>query len=392
MTMTEISVASVLEAVRDIVPRLRKNGNEAEDRRWIPDENIDLLEKAGVFQMAVPRRFGGLELPLADQFQVLAEIARGCGSTSWVAVAWVSTAWMATLYPDRTQEEVFASGSVRISGGFTPTATLTSTDGGYVLNGSWRFNSGCRGAHWDLLAALLERPGVEPEEVFALVPMSELSIANDWDVYAAIGTGSFTTTAKDVFVPAHRIANSAEAVMSTTSDRSNTGADGRNYGLITFVMAESVATYIGMAKGAYETFVERLPGRGIAYSSWAEQSKHPLTQITVATAANKIAAAEALSGVFLNLMQRRADAGEQLSIEERATVRGQCGYAIQLLKEAVEALHNISGASSIQRAGPFQRFYRDMEGLSLHGMMTPNINLEVHGRVLLGLDPDTELL
>jgi hypothetical protein len=67
----------------------------------------------------------------------------------------------------------------------------------------------------------------------------------------------------------------------------------------------------------------------------------------VTTAANKIAAVEELSGVFLNLMQRRADVGEQLSIEKRATVRGQCGYVIQLLKEAVEALHNISGASSI---------------------------------------------
>jgi hypothetical protein len=86
--------------------------------------------------------------------------------------------------------------------------------------------------------------------------MSELSVADDWDVYASIGTAHLTTTAKDVFVPAHQIASSAEAVMGTTGDRSNTGADGRNYGLITFVMAESVATYLGMAKGAFETFVD----------------------------------------------------------------------------------------------------------------------------------------
>ncbi|WP_158852540.1 acyl-CoA dehydrogenase family protein [Saccharothrix deserti] len=382
----------ILNAVREIVPTLRNNGVEAEDRRWIPDENVKLLEQADVFRMAVPRRFGGLDLPLADQVRVLTEIARGCGSTSWVSVAWVSGAWLATLYPDKTQEEIFANGSVRVSGGFTPSATLVPTDGGYILNGSWRFNSGCRGADWDLLAALIEHPGGEYQPMYAMVPMSELTIADDWHVSAAIGTGSSTTTATDVFVPAHRVADAAEALAGTTGDRSNTGATGRNYGLVGVVMAESVATYIGMAKAAYELFVAQLPGKGIAYTNWAEQSQHPLTQIRVATAANKIAAAEALADGYLRLLQERADAGVQPTLEERAAIRGQCGFAIQLVKEAVEGLHDISGGSAIARKAHFQRFYRDLEGLSLHGMMTPNANLEVQGRVLLGLSPDTDLL
>ncbi|MBV2155285.1 acyl-CoA dehydrogenase family protein [Kitasatospora sp. SUK 42] len=392
MTTYESEVASVLDAVKDIVPRLRENGPEGEDRRWIPDENIDLLEKAGVFRIAVPRRFGGLDFSLEDQVKVLTEIARGDGSTGWVAVAWVSSAWMASLYPDRTQEEVFSGGSVKISGGFTANGTLVPTEGGYLLNGTWRFNTGCRGADWDLLATHLERPGAEPEEVFALVPMSELTYADDWHVSAAAGTGSSTTTAKDVFVPAHRVASSEEAVLGTTGDRSNTGATGRNYGLISYVMAESVAAYIGMAKAALELFIERLPGRGIAYTNWTDQSQHPLTQIQVSIAANKIAAAEALSAGYLKLLQERADAGEQPTWDEKATVRGQCGFAIQLVKEAVEALHTVSGASALSRSAHFQRFYRDLLGLSLHGMMAPNANFEVHGRVLLGLDPDTYLL
>ncbi|MEV4630617.1 acyl-CoA dehydrogenase family protein [Micromonospora sp. NPDC049523] len=389
---TQDATTTVLDTVRDIVPRLRENGFEAEERRWIPEENIDLLEKAGVFSMAVPARYGGLDLPLADQVEVLTEIARGCGSTGWIAVAWVSSAWMATLYPDRVQEEIFKDGSVRISGGFTPTATLEPVDGGYRLNGSWRFNTGCRGAHWDLLAAILHHPDGQEEEVFVLVPMAELTIADDWHVVAASGTGSSTTTATDVFVPAERMVTAEQALTDGAPDRSNTGATGREYSLITFVVAESVATYIGMAKAALELFLERLPGRGLAYSSYTDQRQHVLTQLRVATAANRIAAAEALSASYLPILQRRADEGQQPTIEEKIRVRGQAGFAIALVKEAVEELHSVAGASALSRRSPFQRFHRDLLGLSLHGLMSPDMSLEVHGRALVGLEPDTPFL
>ncbi|GGP64956.1 acyl-CoA dehydrogenase family protein [Saccharothrix coeruleofusca] len=385
------SARAVLEAVRDSVPQLRENGLEADERRWIPEQNIDLLEKAGVFSLAVPRRFGGLDLPLPDQVAVLTEIARGCGSTSWSAVAWVSTAWMVTLYPDKTQEEVFAGGSVRVSGAFTPTGKAVPVESGYRLTGKWRFNTGCRGAHWDLLAALVEHPDGSEEEVFALVPMSDLTIADDWHVTGASGTGSSTTSAEDLFVPAHRVISGEVALTDGAPGRTPT-AKGREYSLITYVVAESVATYIGMAKAALEVFLERLPGRGLAYTSWTDQRQHPLTQHRVALAANKITAAETLSASFVELLQRRADAGEQPTIEERATVRGQAGTAIQLVKEAVQDLQTIAGASALSKYLPFQRYYRDLLALSTHGLMSPDMSLEVHGRVLVGLDPETPFL
>ncbi|AEB44514.1 MULTISPECIES: acyl-CoA dehydrogenase family protein [Micromonospora] len=384
-------MSEVLDAVRNIVPRLRENGLESEERRWILDENTELLDKAGVFRLAVPKRFGGLDAPLPEQVAVLTEIARGCGSTAWAAVAWVSTAWMATLYPDQTQEEIFAGGSVRISGGFTPTAKAVPTDGGYLLNGSWRFNSGCRGAHWDLLAAILEEPDGTETEVFAMVPMSDLSIADDWHVSAAAATGSSTTTARDLFVPAHRVVTGEVALTTGAPGRTPT-APGRSYSLISYVVAESAAAYIGMAKAALELFLERLPGRGLAYTSWTDQRQHPLIQHRVALAANKITAAETLSASYVDMLQRRADAGEEPTWAEKAAVRGQAGTAIQLVKEAVQDLHTIAGASALSKFAPFQRFHRDLLGLTTHGLMSPDMSLEVHGRVLVGLDPDTPFL
>ncbi|GGZ35948.1 acyl-CoA dehydrogenase [Streptomyces inusitatus] len=392
MTSTGTAVESVLEKIEKIVPRLRENGEASEERRWILDENIELLAAADVFRAATPSRFGGLGLSLAEQCRVLAEISRGCASTGWVSMVWISNAWVATLYPDRAQEEIFSDPSVRISGGFTPSGTLTPTEGGYLLNGSWRFNTGCRGADWNVAAALLELPDGSHEDLVAIVPMSEFTIADDWHTSGAVATGSSTSTAENVFVPEHRVVSFEHAALNSTPGRTDVSADGRDYGLFSFVMAECAAVFTGIAQGAYELFLDRLPGRSITYTSWSDQRQHPLTQIQVATAANKIAAAEGLANGWLKVLQERADAGEQPTIEEKTAVRGQAAYAIQLAKEAVEVLHNASGASVIQRSVPIQRLHRDSQALSLHALLLLSTNLETYGRALLGLDPETPLL
>lgn len=390
MTYTETDVASVVDAVKDIVPTLRENGREAEELRWLPEENIKLLEQAGVFRIASPERFGGLDFAVADQVRVLTEVARGCGSTGWVAMVWTSSTWLATLFSDQAQAEIFANPSVRISGGFTPNGTLTPAEGGYVLDGSWRFNSGCRGADWNIAASTVHHPDGTAEELVAVVPMSEFTIADDWHTSSAAATGSSTSTAKNVFVPAHRVISFADAVFGTTPDR--TAVTGRGYGLFSFVLASAVATYVGIAKGALELFLGRVHGKAIAYTNYTDQAQHPLTQIQVATAANKITAAEAMQDRWLALLQERADSGAGMSDTEKAAMRGQAAYAIQLAKEAVDVLYNASGASVIARSAPLQRFHRDIQGLALHGLLLLNTNLEVHGRVLLGLEPDTPFL
>ncbi|MFI0910640.1 acyl-CoA dehydrogenase family protein [Streptomyces abikoensis] len=393
MSTTDSAVAAVFDEVTALAATIRATGPEAEERRWIPDENIELLDKAGVFRLSVPRRFGGLEAPVADLTRIVSEIARAETATGWVSMIWASSAWVPSLFPDAAQEEVYAGGSVRVSTGFTPSGTLAPTeDGAYTLSGSWGWISGCRGADWALLAALLPGPDGTPAPSAALVRVSELSIADDWHASAGAGTGSSTVTADAVRVPAHRVVSLLDVLAGSTGDRSNTGATGRNYAFIPFFMALGASAYLGLARGAYELFLDRLPGRGITYTSWTDQSQSPVTQVQVAQAENKIAAAEALQEAWLRELQRHADAGTLPSVEERAAARGRAAFAIELANQAVDELFEAAGASVIMRDVAFQRFHRDMRGLALHALFAYRTNQEVHGRSLLGLAPDTLFL
>src|SRR5690606_8756926 len=144
---------------------------------------------------------------------------QGCGSTGWTALTWVSNAWIATLFPARAQAEVFAHGSVRVSGVYTPSAFAEETEDGYRFTGSWRFNTGCRGADWNLVGAMAGSGAETARGVFALVPMSQLEIADDWNVTAASGTGSATTSAEGLVVPRHRTVVAEDLLADGAPDR-----------------------------------------------------------------------------------------------------------------------------------------------------------------------------
>lgn len=398
MTVTSdepLTGAAVRDAVGALVPALRAAAVAAEHDRRVPTTSIAALEGAGVFRMTVPRRFGGLELDLVEQIDVLTEIGRGCGSTAWVASLHSVCGYFVGKFDDRAQEDVWASDpDARVAGIFSPGGTLTPVDGGYRLRGRWPFNTGCRSAQWDTLAAAVVDPSTPdgpPDLQLALVEMSELTIEDDWDPSGLAATGSNAVTATDVFVPSHRLLPMGGALQGL--NLSTTTADSELYrnAFFCFVMVNSTGAPLGIAKGAMDAFLERLPGRRITYTDWV-QSEALSTHIGVADAAATITTAELLSQDLARRMRDAAAAGRDLTTAERTRIRAEVAHVVKLCRDAVSTLQHMSSASSIQRDLPLQRCHRDIEALSLHAALALNPNLEVHGRVLVGMDPGTPFL
>ena len=151
---------------------------------------------------------------------VVTELGRGCGSTSWVAFISIATVWIAALFPDEAQHEVFAGNpDVRFMGALGMTARARAADGGYRLDGKWAYASNCLHAHWTVLSAPLPQ-GAAVVPSILLVPMRDLAIEESWHVVGMRGTGSHTVIAKDIFVPAHR-ALPTEILAQGRSPRTN---------------------------------------------------------------------------------------------------------------------------------------------------------------------------
>src|SRR4029078_5409496 len=97
----------------------------------------------------------------------------------------------------------------------------------------------------------------------------------------------------NVFVPAHRALPLPYMVEARYPARHNSDNPYFNHPLARVLVVNAGATPIGIARGAFETFMERLPGRGIAYTTYTNKAEAPITHLQVGEAALKIDSAEA---------------------------------------------------------------------------------------------------
>ncbi|MFE2344926.1 acyl-CoA dehydrogenase family protein [Streptomyces sp. NPDC059431] len=391
MTTTDVPTREQLvRRASELVPVLRKNSDWSEDNRRINDDSIEALADAGIFRMRTPARFGGFESDARTLVEVSAELGRADGSTGWIASVYSIPTWMAGLFPDHVQDEVFSTPDVRVCGTLSPSAMAAPVDGGIVVNGKWGFISGALHAHWQVIVAVQIAPDSEPMPVMALVPLSELQVIDDWHTSGLKGTGSVSTVAENLFVPADRVLPLG-VIVQGQGGASRANADNPMYRapLLPVASASSVGAVLGMARAAKEAFLARLPERKITYTNYASQAEAPLTHLQVAEATLKIDQAEFHAFRLADLVDAKNASGEQWTLEERVRSRADLGAVCALAKEAVDIFATASGGSSIYTSAAIQRISRDVQAVNLHALMHPNTNAELYGRVLCGLEPNS---
>jgi len=381
--MATLSESLVANATA-LIPLLRKAAPAAEKARRVPQESLDALSAAGIFTMTAPKTYGGVEADFQTQCEVLAEIARGCPSTSWVATIYSAMSWLVGVFPDETQEEIYASGDPRIAGVFSPTGTAVRKDEGFVVNGRWGFNTGCHGATWTVLNVLV---GEMPTCMIA--KSADLTILDDWYATGMSATGSNTVVANNVFVPARRTMPLPHMLEGTYPARHNADNPYFKYPLAPVLTVNAGGTPLGIARGAWDMFIERLPGRGITYTTYTNKAEAPVTHLQMAEASMKIDSTDAHVRLATSLLDRAPNGA--MTMQERVKARAHIAYSTGLAREATDILFYASGASSIQEHMAIQRYQRDIQALSNHAIMHPQTGLELYGRILCGLEPNTLL-
>jgi alkylation response protein AidB-like acyl-CoA dehydrogenase len=379
---------ALLTRTASLVPMLRERAADAERARRVSDDTFNVLADAGVFRMTAPKKYGGDEADFQTQCDVLAAIGRGCPATSWAATILSAMSWLAGTFPDEAQDELFDGGDPRISGVFSPTGTGTPVSGGLKVSGRWGYNTGGHGSRWTVVNALAPAADGTVMPTCAIVRSSELKRLDDWHASGMAATGSDTVVADDIFVPAHRVMplpNMLEAIYPARSTAANPYF---NYNLAPVLVVNGGGTPIGAARGALELFHENLPGRGITYTNYTNKSEATVTHLQVGEATLKLDSAEAHVRLACRLMD---DKPGPMSKQARIESRAHISYATGLAREVVDMLFFASGAGVIQGHIAMQRVQRDIQALANHAIMHPQTAIELYGRVLCGLEPNTPL-
>ncbi|HXJ80058.1 MAG TPA: acyl-CoA dehydrogenase family protein, partial [Candidatus Methylomirabilis sp.] len=293
----------LLRRASALVPRLRERAASAEQLRRIPPESVHDLQAAGLIRIGNPERYGGQGIEIDVAFDVAWELGRGCGSTAWCYALWTVHNWWLGHFPERAQEDFFASGpDTLFSSGLDPTGgKALPVDGGCRLTGRWRFSSGCDAATWAMVATLGDRN----ELYWLLVPCADYEIVDTWFASGMRGTGSKDIVITDAFVPAHRTLQPNRA-----GDGDFTGWElhrrlSYRVPLRCLTGWDLAAPLVGIAQGAIDEFTARLQGTS---GPGRTAASVPL-QMRLAEAAAEVDAARALHRHDIHEMLDRAARG-----------------------------------------------------------------------------------
>ena len=369
--------AELLARASALAPALRERAAEAEELRRLPDASFDALIATGLYRIAVPMRFGGLDIDYSLALDVAEELARACPATGWCYGLWAAHAWLIGYWPLLAQEEVFGGDpdTLAASSLNTGKSTCVPVDGGYRLSGRWEFSSGCDFSDWVMLGV----PGIG-ERNWALVPKADFQIVDTWFVSGLRGSGSKDIVVDDAFVPSHRVLD-----VATAGDGDWTGWDlheqTRYRAPIPALLGwDLVAPMIGIARGMIDEFIGRLSGTTGAGRTAESEAVH----IRLSQACAEVDAARALMHRDVREILDRAASGEGYSALDRARYRRDRAYAIQLCLQSANRIFDISGAHALFDSVALQRYHRDAHAVAHRDTLLMDFGGQDFGRLALG--------
>lgn len=378
--IAEPDAAELLARARALVPVLIDRAPRTAAERKVPMETIADFQRADLFRVLQPKRYGGLQMEFPVFANLVRELAHGCASSAWVYAVVAELGWVMALFPKAGQDEIWGDNPQALGcAAVDPSGKAEKVEGGYRLDGQWRFVSGSDHAQWALLTAPAHEGGKITLRQF-MVRRAQLQTDDNWHVMGLVGTGSRTLVAENVFVPDSRTITQEEMLLGTApgaqlhADYPTCRAPRR------FLTAFSLCPVIvGLADRALALVIEAAKKR---IASGVPQPDLDVLQLKIAESAADIDAVSKLLDAHLANAAVRLAAGEAISEEDTLKNRMMGAYITRLARQATERLCAASGSGWIFDSHPLQTIFRDATAGATHRALQFETNAKNYVRAL----------
>lgn len=374
MTRPEDRLASggpkaILAAARDVSAVLATRAEEHDREGTFPFEGIDAIWAAGLGNLALPRRLGGVGSDLETTAEAVAILAAGDPSAALVLVMHLVHTQVLALpesgAPARLREAFIAStlagpalaNALRVEPelgspgrGGIPATRATRTVDGWSLSGRKIFSTGAPGLRWLLVWGATADDDPEGVRIgWFVVPgdATGISIEQSWDHLGMRATASHDVVLDGVRIPHDHAFGLAEPGSGLQQ--------GRDAVTIATLIVLLVAVYLGVARAARTWFVSYLHERTPA-NLGASLATLPRFQAAV----GEIEAALATSHRLVSSTARDLEAGG--FVAARAGVEAPLVKTVvtRQLIESVSLAVSLVGNAGLTRHHPLQRHLRDV--------------------------------
>jgi indole-3-acetate monooxygenase len=219
---------------------------------------------------------------------------------------------------------------------------------------------------------------------YVIFPRADVNVIDTWHVIGMRGTGSHDWSVTDAFVREEHTEQSY-LVQGPNVPRPWKGPLYRMpLASMTALHFSSVAT--GLARRGIDTLTD-LAGSKIPHRAPGLLKMRVQVQDAIARAEVALESARAYRTEVLHDVWRSLEAGDALSIGQRARLRLAGANASESAAKAVDLMYGAGGTTSIEEDFPLSRIFRDVHVIAQHITVLP-LQYEQVGKAMLGIDLD----
>lgn len=242
------------------ISRIREQSYRMEQEGGMTPEALQYIYDKKLFHLFVADDLEGKMTPLPEAIRIFQECARIDGSFGWLVTIGAGGGYFVPFMTDEIRRNVYAKPDAVIAGSGATTGTARKVEGGYIVNGRWKYCSGSLYATTFTANAVLEREqaadsGEAPEIVTLIMRPDQVRIEKDWNTFGLKATGSHSMIAEDAFVP-------DEMTFSFTEVRSHEDELLYKYPFLPFAQTSFAGVAMGLADHFLEAAESYLQARG----------------------------------------------------------------------------------------------------------------------------------
>ncbi|WP_433555411.1 acyl-CoA dehydrogenase family protein [Pseudonocardia xinjiangensis] len=378
--------SAILARAAEIGPFLREHADEVESARRLTKPVIDALRSTGVFRMAMPKIWGGPELDIFEQIEIIETLSRADASAGWCAMIGSDSGYYSGYVDEATARSLYPDLDAVTAGWISPAGTLEVCEGGYRLSGRWSFGSGS--THADVITggARVTENGVPritadgtPEVRIAMLPAAQWQVLDTWNTTGLAGSGSHDYTITDAFVPAEN-----------TWFPGETHRSGTLYAWRGMFVANFVGVPVGVALDACETAADIIAGK-VLMPQMTPASDEPRMRSGIARARALVGSARSYAHDTIGSLWTTVEAGDEPTFQQRADLAGCYVHTVSTCRDAVRILVDTVGTAAIRKTCPLERQLRDLTTLGQH-IVGQELMREWAGGLYFGRSPSMPVL
>jgi alkylation response protein AidB-like acyl-CoA dehydrogenase len=389
--MTEFLAAEeILANARALAPEIAARASEAAALRRLPRDLVDKARAAGCFRIMFPRSWGGPEMPLPMQLELIESLAHADAAVAWCVKIGSDSGLFAAWLDEPAARELYTDIDFVTAGQAPPNGRAEKVEGGYRVNGRWGFGSGS--THADVMiggCVVVENgqpvmSGGAPKVIHALAPASSWQIEDTWFAHGLAGSGSHHYSAKDLFVPSGHVLDLF-------------APSGRDEPLYRLPITASVSipmagVPLGLARRAIDELAALAGKKILALPPPPVLIKNlPRVRLAVARAESLLGAARAYVYDTVERLWQEVEQRGAGSMKTRRDVGLARIHAHRVACEVAQLMFDTAGSTAVYASSPLDRLLRDAVTINQHQLFSDGI-VEELGAMVLGDEVPTRFV